>query len=363
MLRDARAARRSGVDAVVAYWERQGRSATAAQIGHLDIVPTRTVTYRGASFAELDVQAVLARRPQPALVDELAHANLPGERHPKRWQDVDDLLAHHIDVYTTLNVANIESLGRIVAQITGTRRAEPVPDAFVRAGEIKLINLEPQALRRRLTQGLVFPARRVDAALSHYFRFANLAALQELAQLWLDDTVPDPAKAYLAAHRTVPPSPAPVVVVGLGGADADQWLIRYAADLARLTGAQLRGVHVHVADGTPRRARSQLDARSTTARRPARLAHRGHRHRYRLRTDPSRPQTRCLPAGHRLAPRVAVGPPAARIHRRTGPQSRRRPSRPGRQHRTSQHPLTPTTAISAHTKLMSPRPAFSPNPG
>jgi two-component system sensor histidine kinase KdpD len=160
MLRDGRARRRSGVDAVVAYRERHGRAATAAQLGDLEELPTSTVTYRGTSFEELDVSAVLERRPELALVDELAHANLPGERHEKRWQDVGELLANGIDVYTTLNVANIESLGALVSRITGVHPAEPVPDAFVRAGEIKLVDLAPAALRRRLTQGLVVSTRR-----------------------------------------------------------------------------------------------------------------------------------------------------------------------------------------------------------
>ena len=158
MLRDGRARWRSGVDAVVAYREGHGRAATAAQLADLEVLPTRTVSYRGASFAELDVAAVLDRRPELVLVDELAHANLPGEPRAKRWHDVGELLANGIDVYTTLNVANIESLGALVSRITGVHPAEPVPDAFVRAGEIKLVDLAPAALRRRLTQGLVVPA-------------------------------------------------------------------------------------------------------------------------------------------------------------------------------------------------------------
>ncbi|HVA07286.1 MAG TPA: hypothetical protein VNG12_11155 [Acidimicrobiales bacterium] len=114
MLRDGRAKRRSGIDAVVAYWERHGRAATAAQLGGLDVFPTRTVTYRGTSFEELDVDGVLRRLPELALVDELAHANLPGERYAKRWQDVEELLSQGVNVATTLNVANLESLGRLV---------------------------------------------------------------------------------------------------------------------------------------------------------------------------------------------------------------------------------------------------------
>jgi two-component system, OmpR family, sensor histidine kinase KdpD len=259
MLRDGRARRRAGTDTVVAYWERHGRPGTAAELGDLEVIPARTVTYRGASFAELDVQAVLDRRPELALVDELAHANLPGERHAKRWQDVDDLLASGIDVYTTLNVANIESLGATVAQLTGARRAEPVPDAFVRAGEIKLVDLAPAALRRRLAQGLVVPEEQVDAALSNYFRFANLAALRELAQLWLDPSVPDPVAAFAAAHGISEPVQASVVVVGLAGSPADEWLIRYAAHLAGLSDARLQGVHVRAIDNLDRPPAGRLE--------------------------------------------------------------------------------------------------------
>jgi two-component system sensor histidine kinase KdpD len=248
MLRDARARRRAGVDTVVAQWERHGRPGTAAQLDDLEVLPARTVTYRDASFAELDARAVLGRRPQLAVVDELAHANLPGERHAKRWQDVDDLLASGIDVYTTLNVANIESLGQAVARITGVRPAEPVPDAFVRSGEVKLVDLTPAALRRRLAQGLVVPGDQVDAALSNYFRFANLAALRELAQLWLDDSVPDPVAAYAAAHGIREQVQASVIMVGLEGSPADEWLIRYAARLAGLSDARLQAVYVRAVD-------------------------------------------------------------------------------------------------------------------
>ncbi len=259
MLRHGRAQRRCGVDTVVAYWERHGRPATAAQVDDLEILPPRTVAYRGASFDELDVAAVLDRRPELALVDELAHANLPGERHAKRWQDMSELLAGGIDVYTTLNVANIESLRQAVSRITGTRPAEPVPDAFVRGGEIELVDLAPSALRHRLAQGLVFPADRADAALAGYYRFANLAALRELAQLWLDDHVPDPVAAFLAARGASEAVQASVIVVGLGGSPADEWLIRYAAHLAGLSEARLQGVHVRAMDHLDQTPGARLD--------------------------------------------------------------------------------------------------------
>jgi two-component system sensor histidine kinase KdpD len=259
MLRDARARRRAGTDTVVAYWERHGRPATVAQLGDLEVIPARTVIYRGASFDELDVEAVLDRRPELAVADELAHANLPGERHAKRWQDVGELLASGIDVYTTLNIANIESLGPTVSRITGVRQAEPVPDAFVRAGTIKLVDLAPAALRRRLAQGLVVPEEHVDAALSNYFRFANLAALRELARLWLDDSVPDPVAAFAAAHGISEPVQASVVMAGLEGSPADEWLIRYAAHLAELSDARLQGVHVRSLDNLDRVPAARLE--------------------------------------------------------------------------------------------------------
>jgi two-component system sensor histidine kinase KdpD len=239
MLRDARARRRAGAGTVVAQWERHGRPGTAAQLDDLEVLPARTVTYRDASFAELDVRAVLDRRPGLAVVDELAHANLPGERHERRWQDIEELLASGIDVYTTLNVANVESLGEAVSRITGVRRAEPVPDVFVRSGEVKLVDLTPAALRHRLAQGLVVPGDQVDTALANYFRFANLAALRELARLWLDDSVPDPVTAYAAAHGIREQVQASVIMVGLEGSPADEWLIRYAARLAELSDARL----------------------------------------------------------------------------------------------------------------------------
>jgi two-component system, OmpR family, sensor histidine kinase KdpD len=259
MLRDARARRRSGTDSVVAYLEGHGRPATAAQLDDLEVLPARMVTYQGASLPELDVTAVLDRRPQLAVVDELAHANVPGEPHARRWQDVDELLANGIDVYTTLNAANIESLGEVVSRITGVRRAEPVPDEFVRTGEITLVDLAPSALRHRLAQGLVVPAERVDAALSSYFRFANLAALRELAQLWVDDSIPDPVTAFLTAHGISGPVNASVIVVGLKGSPADEWLIRYAAHLAGLSDARLQGVHVRAIDNLDQPPKAQLE--------------------------------------------------------------------------------------------------------
>ena len=337
MLRDARARQRSGTDTVVAQWERHGRPATAAQLADLEVLPARTVTYRGASFAELDVAAVLDRRPELAVVDELAHANLPGERHARRWQDVGDLLANGIDVYTTLNVANIESLGQVVSRITGVHPAEPVPDAFVRTGEIKLVDLAPVGAAAPAGPGPRRPrAERVDAALSSYFRFANLAALRELAQLWLDDSVPDPVTAFLAARGISEPVQASVIVVGLEGSPADEWLIRYAAHLAGLSDARLQGVYVRAIDNLdqPPKARLDEDRRllgeldgtllEVRADDPASGLIRAAR------------QGRRLPARDRVAPPLALVASADRVHGR-GPGAPRgwRPARPGRERRAA----------------------------
>ena len=150
-------------------------------------------------------------------------------------------------------------LGPTVSRITGVRQAEPVPDAFVRAGTIKLVDLAPAVLRRRLAQGLVVPEEHVDAALSNYFRFANLAALRELARLWLDDSVPDPVAAFAAAHGISEPVQASVVMAGLEGPPADEWLIRYAAHLAELSDARLQGVHVRSLDNLDRAPATRLE--------------------------------------------------------------------------------------------------------
>ncbi|MGA3353050.1 MAG: universal stress protein [Acidimicrobiales bacterium] len=259
MLRDGRSVGRVGVDVVVAYWERHGRAATVAQVADLEVLATRAVVYRGTSFQELDLEAVLGRRPRLAVVDELAHANIPGSPHEKRWQDVEEILAHGMDVYTTLNVANIESLRGLVSEITGVGPAEPVPDDFLRSGEVRLVDLEPGALRRRLAQGLVFPKESADVALSHYFRFANLSALQELAQLWLDDSVADPVATYVAAHGVSPPRKCRVVLVGVEGSPADEWLIRYAGHVAELSDAILQGVHVRADDNLDGVSQACLD--------------------------------------------------------------------------------------------------------
>ena len=182
MLEEAAARARAGTDVVVALAETHGRQETAALLAHLVQIPRRIITYRGRQLAEMDLDALLARRPQLALIDELAHTNVPGSRHPKRWQDVEEVLAAGIDVYSTLNIQHIESLNDLVARITGVRVQETVPDTVLQmAGEIKLIDLPPEDLIQRMREGKVYMPAEAGRALGNFFSRPNLTALRELA--------------------------------------------------------------------------------------------------------------------------------------------------------------------------------------
>ena len=190
-----------GTDVVVGLVETHGRPRTAEQIGDLEVVPRRNLDYRGTSFEEMDVDAVLARRPAVALVDEYAHSNVPGSRNAKRWQDVEELLDAGIDVISTLNMQHLESVNDVVEQITGVKQRETIPDEIVRrADQIELVDMTPEALRRRLAHGNVYPAERIDAALGNYFRQGNLGALRELALLWVADRVDEALQSYRDRH-------------------------------------------------------------------------------------------------------------------------------------------------------------------
>ncbi|HEX7443233.1 MAG TPA: histidine kinase, partial [Acidimicrobiales bacterium] len=190
-----------GTDAVIGFLETHGRARTAAMAVGLEVVPRATIGYRGAEFTEMNVDAVLARAPHLALVDELAHTNIPGSRNAKRHQDVAELLDAGIDVITTVNVQHLESLNDVVHQITGVQQQETIPDAVVRAADqVELVDMSAEALRRRLAHGNVFGPEKIDAALANYFRVGNLTALRELALLWLADKVDEGLQAYRAAY-------------------------------------------------------------------------------------------------------------------------------------------------------------------
>ena len=190
-----------GADVVVAFVETHGRPHTAALLDGLEVIPRARVAYRGTTFEEMDLDAVLARKPQIALVDEFAHTNVPGSRHAKRWEDVEELLAAGIDVISNVNIQHLESLNDVVQKITGVPQRETVPDAMVRAADqVELVDMTPEALRRRMAHGNIYPPEKIDAALTNYFRTGNLTALRELALLWLADKVDEGLQRYRAEH-------------------------------------------------------------------------------------------------------------------------------------------------------------------
>ena len=241
-----------GTDVVVALVETHGRPSTAGRLEGLEVVPRLEQTYRGATFFELDLPAVLARAPQVALVDELAHTNLPGSVHAKRWQDVEQLLEAGIDVISTVNVQHLESLNDVVEQITGITQQETVPDAVVRAADqVELVDMSPEALRRRMAHGNVYAPEKVDAALGNYFRVGNLTALRELALLWLADSVDEGLQRYREAHGIGAAwETRERIVVALTGGPEGETLIRRASRIAaRATGGELLAVHVARSDG------------------------------------------------------------------------------------------------------------------
>lgn len=252
MLEEGRHLLGEGKDVVIALVETHDRAPTAAMTAGLEIAPRMTVSYRGVERTEMDIDAVLARHPDVALVDELAHTNAAGSRHEKRWQDVDQLLGSGIDVISTVNVQHIESLNDVVQQITGVPQHETIPDEVLRtADQVEIIDLAPQSLRDRLSEGLVYPANRVDAALSNYFRLGNLTALRELALLWIADDVDEALQNYRAEHGIDSKWEARErVVVSLAGGPEGETLLRRGARIAsRSAGGELVAVHVTTPDG------------------------------------------------------------------------------------------------------------------
>lgn len=251
MLGEAHRRSSRGGDVVVAIVDTHGRTHTAELLDGLEIIAPRRITYRGATFDELDLDAVLARKPAVALVDELAHSNVPGSRHRKRWQDVEELLAAGIDVLSTVNIQHLESLVDVVEQITGVVQREKIPDAVVRrADQIEIVDITPQALRRRLAHGNVYPLDRVDAAMRNYFREGNLTALREIALLWLADQVDLALAKYRGEHAITDTWEARErVVVAVTGGPESETLVRRASRIAAKASAELLVVHVVRGDG------------------------------------------------------------------------------------------------------------------
>lgn len=252
MLDEAHRRRGRGTDVVVGLVETHGRAQTEAKLAGLEVVPRRTVSHRGSSLTEMDTDAVIARRPAVVLVDELAHTNAPGSRHAKRWEDVEDIRRAGIDVITTVNIQHLASLNDEVERITGVRQRETVPDEVVRsADQVQLVDMSPEALRRRLAHGNVYRADQIDASLTSYFRTGNLTALRELALLWLAERVDDALDHYRREHRIDAPWPARerVVVAVTGGPEAETLVRRAARIASRSAGSELVAVHVVRSDG------------------------------------------------------------------------------------------------------------------
>ncbi len=246
MLQAAQARRREGVDVVVGVVETHGRRETETLLAGLEIIPRRRIDYKGRILEEMDLDAILTRRPKLVLVDELAHTNAPGGRHPKRYLDVEELLARGIDVYTTLNVQHVESLNDVVAQITRIRVRETVPDSVLdKAHDIEVIDLTPEDLIQRLREGKVYVPQQAERALRHYFSPGNLTALRELALRRTAQRVDDQMFTYMRAHAISGPWAAGErVLVCVSEQPACAALVRYARRVADRLGAKWTALYV-----------------------------------------------------------------------------------------------------------------------
>ncbi|MDE3203233.1 MAG: universal stress protein [Acidobacteriota bacterium] len=260
MLNEGHRRKDRGTDVVVGFVECHGRPLTEERLAGLEIVPRRPVTYRGSQWEEMDLDAILARHPKVALVDELAHTNVPGSRHAKRWEDVLEILGSGIDVITTVNIQHLESLADAVEQIVETRVLERVPDWVVRrADQIELVDSSPEALRRRMLHGNIYPGPKVPQALTHFFRTDNLIALRELALRFLADETEEELLEHLQRR------PAQVlwdtserILVAVTAAPGTDAIVRRAARMAARIKAELQVLHVVAGDGSPRMDDRQL---------------------------------------------------------------------------------------------------------
>jgi two-component system, OmpR family, sensor histidine kinase KdpD len=247
MLDEGHRRRAAGADVVIAFVETHGRPVTERRIGDLEVVPRRVIEHRGNRFAEMDTEAVLRRRPQVALVDELAHTNVPGSgRHEKRWQDVLEILDAEIDVVATVNIQHLETIADAAEAITGVRVTERIPDWVVRqADQVELVDSSPEQLRRRLLNGNIYPPEQVPQALTHFFQADNLTALRELALRFLADETEGELLRYLARYRTLASwQTTEHVMAGVTPGPNSDAIIRRAARIAEMSKADLDVVYV-----------------------------------------------------------------------------------------------------------------------
>jgi two-component system sensor histidine kinase KdpD len=251
MLAEGRDRAANGEQVVIGWLETHGRAQTSRLAEGLEVIEPQLVEYRGSLFPEFDPAAAIASGADVVLVDELAH--MSPDRARQRWEDVADVLAAGLDVVTTANVAHLRSLRDYAAQITGVGTVASVPDEFLRSGEVVLVDMPADALRRRIAAGAVYSAEQVGGALGDYFRAANLAALSELGRAWMAGTAEDLGEELLARLGLADSGVPPVVLAADSGSASGETLIRRAAQIAREADAQLVVVHVRITDGLTRR--------------------------------------------------------------------------------------------------------------
>jgi two-component system, OmpR family, sensor histidine kinase KdpD len=250
MLSEALRRRDRGEDVAIGVIETHGRKPIAELARQLETIPRRKLEYRGKLCEEADVDAIIARKPQVVLVDELAHTNTEGSKHGKRYEDVLDILEANIDVLSTLNIQHIESLTPIVLKITGIQVRETVPDWFLRrVDEIVMADLTPQALQSRMARGDIYPLERAQLALSHFFRAGNLIALRELALQQVAGVVDRSLEAFRREEGQTAPAAQERIAVAVNASPSALFLIARAARMATAVGGQLFVVHVDVEPG------------------------------------------------------------------------------------------------------------------
>lgn len=262
MLEEAHQLRRQDVDIVIGFIETHGREETEALLSDLEVIPRHRIEYRGVTLQEMDVDAILARRPQMCVVDELAHTNAPGSRHEKRYKDVLELLDHGIAVMTAVNIQHLETLNDAVSRVTGVRVRETVPDTVLdRADEVVNVDITVEELQSRLRQGKVYTAEKVEQALTNFFREANLSTLRELALRAVADEVGEKAASRRQREGLEPALiPERVMVCMSSSADAPR-VIRAGARIARRLGARWYAVYVE----TPREAPGHIERKDAEA--------------------------------------------------------------------------------------------------
>ncbi len=258
MLQEAHALRARGLDVVVGYVETYDRKDTVAQLKDLEIIPRRRVEYRGVTMEEMDVDAIIARRPQVCVVDELAHSNVPGSEHEKRHQDVTDLLDAGIHVLTAVNIQHLETLNDAVARVTGVRVRETVPDTFVdRADEVMNVDVTVEELRNRLREGKIYKPEKIEQALTNFFRKGNLSTLRELALRSVADEVGDKAASYRAREGMEPAQIPERVMVCMSSNSLAPRVIRTGARIAGRLGSRWYAVYVETPRERPGKIRPQ----------------------------------------------------------------------------------------------------------